>query len=265
MYILLPVLALGGMAVLFGLILGFAGEKLKVEEDERIPKVIDVLPGANCGGCGFTGCAAFAKAVVEGKAEVTGCPVGGEKVAVKVADAMGIVPEIKDKEVAFVKCAGDCDKASNKYEYYGADDCNMAFNLATSTSKGCGYGCMGHGSCVKSCEFDAIHIVNGIAVVDKEKCVACKKCIAVCPKKLIELVPHKNKVLVNCNSNDNGKVVKQNCQVGCIGCKICEKNCEFDAIHVENNLAKVDYSKCTMCNVCVEKCPTKAILNQHKA
>ncbi len=169
MEILLPILALGGIAILFGLILGFAGEKLKVEEDPRIGQVSDVLPGANCGGCGFTGCAAFAKAVVEGNADVTGCPVGGEKVAKNVADAMGIVPEIKEKEVAFVKCAGDCDKASNKYDYYGCDDCNMAATLATSTSKGCGYGCMGHGSCVKACEFDAIHVVNGIAVVDKDE------------------------------------------------------------------------------------------------
>ncbi len=256
-----PIIALGGIGILFGLILSFAGKKLKVEEDPRIGQVRDVLPGANCGGCGFTGCDAFASAVCEGKAPTTGCPVGGDSCAKAVADVLGIVPEEKEKEVAFVKCAGSCDKAKEKYEYYGATDCSMASGLANSSHKSCQYGCMGHGSCVKACGFDAIHIVDGIAVVDKEKCVACNACVVACPKNLIELVPYKNQVLVTCNSKDMGKKVKDGCSVGCIGCKICQKNCEFDAIHVEDNIAKVDYSKCTHCNVCVTKCPTKAIAN----
>lgn len=256
---LFPIISIGGIGLLFGAILSYAGEKLKVEEDPNIALVRDVLPGANCGGCGYTGCDAFAAAVASGAAPTNGCPVGGEKCANAVASVLGIEPIVKEREVAFVKCAGSCEKASSNYEYYGVEDCNMAAKQASGTSKTCTYGCMGGGSCVRACEFDAIHIIDGISFVDKDKCVACGKCIPTCPKSLIEFVPYKNEVLVNCNSNANGKVVKEGCSVGCIGCKMCERACEFDAVHVDNFLAKIDYNKCTQCNACALKCPTKAI------
>ncbi len=256
---LLPMLAIGGIGLVFGLILSYAGEKLKVEEDERIPLVRDVLPGANCGGCGFAGCDAFAVAIVEGKCSPNGCPVGGQETAEAVCEVMGLVAEESEKTVAYVKCAGDCDKASDKYEYFGVQDCNIQTALPSGTQKSCNFGCMGGGSCVKACDFDAIHIVNGIAIVDEDKCVSCGACVGACPKALIEIVPQKMEVRVNCSSKDNGKTVREACTVGCIACKICEKNCPHDAIHVNDMLAKVDYEKCTLCEVCVGKCPTKAI------
>ncbi len=254
-----PMIAIGGIGIVFGLILSYAGEKLKVEEDERIPLVRDVLPGANCGGCGFAGCDAFAAAVVEGKAPCNGCPVGGSETAAAVAEVMGLEATAGDRTVAYVKCNGTCDTAKEDYDYFGVADCNIMTSLPGGTQKTCKYGCMGGGSCVKACDFDAIHLVNGVAVVDEKKCVSCGACVKACPKALIEIVPEKMEVRVNCSSKAHGKVVKDSCSVGCIGCKICEKNCGFDAIHVNDNLAKVDYDKCTLCGVCVTKCPTKAI------
>ena len=123
--------------------------------------------------------------------------------------------------------------------------------------KGCNYGCLGEGTCVKACPFDAIHIVNGVAVVDKEACKACGKCVAACPKHLIEIVPYDQKHLVQCSSKDKGKDVMSVCSVGCIGCKMCEKICKFDAVKVENNIAHIDPEKCIGCGACAAKCPKR--------
>ncbi len=257
--ILSSIISIGGIGIIFGLILGYAGEKLKVEEDPKIGQVRDVLPGANCGGCGYAGCDAFAKAIAMGEAPITGCPVGGAKCAEDIANVMGVEPSKEAKKVAYVNCGGDCDKASNKYLYQGMNDCNVSSILAGGGEKTCTYGCLGNGSCVQKCAFDAINIVNGIAVVDPEKCTSCGMCVPACPKKLIDIIPYDSKVQVTCSSRDAGKVVKAGCEVGCIACKICTKQCEFDAIHVENNIAKINYEKCTNCNKCAEKCPTKCI------
>ena len=256
--ILMPVLSIGGMGVLFGLGLGFAAIKFKVEQDPKIPKVREALPGANCGGCGFAGCDALAEAIVKGEAKVNACPVGGAAVAAKVGEIMGVSVEESEKMTAFVKCSGDCDKAKTKYDYYGIDDCAIESTLAGG-KKSCSYGCLGDGNCVKVCSFGALSIVNGVAVVDKEKCTSCGQCISACPKNLIELVPYKNHVRVACNSKDMPKAVKTNCSVGCMGCKICERNCEHDAVHITDFLAKVDYDKCTQCGACIEKCRFDAI------
>lgn len=257
--IIAPVLSIGGLGIIFGGILGFAAQKFKVKQDPKIPLIRQCLPGANCGGCGFAGCDAFAQSVAEKKAKVNGCPVGGASVAEKIANIMGIENTESVKMTAFVKCKGNCKVSNSKYEYYGINDCKMESALANG-SKSCSYGCLGDGTCVKACNFDALSIVDGVAYVDSTKCTACGQCVAACPKNLIELVPFENKVRVACNSKDNGKTVKANCSVGCIGCKLCERNCEFNAITVENFLAKVDYSKCTQCGVCAEKCPAKAII-----
>ncbi|NLY43996.1 MAG: Fe-S cluster domain-containing protein [Clostridiaceae bacterium] len=256
--ILAPVLSLGGMGLAFGSLLAYASQKFAVEVDERIPRITEALPGANCGGCGFAGCAAFAAAVVEGKAPVNGCPVGGASCAAVIADIMGVTAEKMEKKVARVLCRGTKDKAKEKYEYYGIDDCVAASKL-WGGSKGCSYGCTGLGTCVKVCMFDAIEIVDGIAVIDPEKCTACGRCAKACPKNIIELMPASQQTWVRCKSRDMGKVVKSYCQVGCIGCKICEKACKFDAIHVIDNIAVIDASKCVNCSQCVVKCPTKII------
>ena len=167
---------------------------------------------------------------------------------------------IENKQVAFVKCAGTCDKAKSKYKYAGNEDCVSAMSVPGGGPKACSFGCTGFGSCVKVCDFDAIHVINGVAVVDKEKCVACGKCVATCPKSLIELVPYAAPHKVQCSSKEFGKAVKEVCSAGCIGCKMCTRVCEADAITVENNIAKIDYSKCTGCGKCAEKCPAKIIL-----
>ena len=255
MSILFPVLSIGGMGVVFGACLGVASEVFKVEEDPRIGEILGVLPGANCGGCGFPGCGGCAGAIVAGTAPVNACPVGGAACAEKIGAIMGIEASASEPVAAFVKCGGTCEKAKDKYEYFGIDDCNFAVQLAGGGSKSCSYGCLGLGSCKKACAFGAIEIVDGIAVVDKDKCVACGKCVSACPKHIIELLPAKKKVKVQCSSKDLGKNVIPNCSVGCIACKICEKNCPFDAIHVIDNLAVIDYDKCKACGICANKCP----------
>lgn len=251
---------IGVLGLLIGLLLGFASEKFKVEVNELEIVVRELLPGVNCGACGYPGCDGLANAISLGKAAVNACPVGGEPVATAIAEVMGVETGAMEKQVAFVMCAGTTDRAKDKYEYHGIEDCNKANAISGGGPKDCSYGCMGYGSCVRACEFDAIHIVDGVAVVKKDNCVACEKCVSACPKSLIEMVPYKARNLVQCHSNDKGKDTRLKCTIGCMACKLCEKACEFDAIHVVNNLAHIDYSKCTNCNKCAEVCPVKVIL-----
>lgn len=232
--ILIAAAIVGGTGLFIGVFLGVSGKKFAVEVDEREEAILAELPGNNCGGCGYAGCSGLAAAIVKGEAEVGGCPVGGAPVAEKIGAIMGQSAGSQERKVAFVKCAGTCENASNVYEYYGIKDCMMANQMQDGGQKGCSYGCLGFGSCVKVCPFDAIHVENGIAVVDKEACKACGKCIEACPKKLIELIPYKQKTFVQCSSHDKGKALMSVCKVGCIGCKLCERSCEAGAITVLN-------------------------------
>lgn len=257
--IIFAAVVVGGVGILIGFFLGVSGEKFKVEVDEREVAVTEALPGNNCGGCGYAGCSGLAAAIVKGEAPVNQCPVGGAPVAAKIGEIMGVKAEEGERKAAFVKCAGTCEKAILNYDYTGIQDCTMASMMQNGGAKGCNSGCLGFGSCVAACLFDAIHVVDGIAVVDKEACKACGKCIAACPKHLIELIPYEQKTFVRCNSNAKGKVQLTICQAGCIGCRLCEKNCEAGAITVTNFLAHIDADKCTECGVCVEKCPRKII------
>lgn len=257
--IIIAAVIVGGTGLFIGVFLGIAGKKFSVEVDEREEAILNVLPGNNCGGCGYPGCSGLASAIVQGTAEIGACPVGGSPVAAQIGEIMGVAAGEQVREVAFVKCAGTCDRAKTKYEYFGIEDCTMVHMMQGGGQKSCVYGCLGYGTCVKACPFDAIHIADGIAVVDKEKCKACSKCIAVCPKQLIELHPYEQKTSVLCSSHDKGKALMDACIVGCIGCRLCEKNCEAGAVTVTDNLAHIDSSKCTNCGVCVEKCPRKII------
>ena len=257
--IILAAVVVGGTGLFIGVFLGIAGKKFAVKVDEREEAILGVLPGNNCGGCGYAGCSGLAAAIVKGEAEVSGCPVGGAPVAAKIGDIMGVAAGTQERQTAFVKCAGTCEKAILDYDYTGIQDGTMASMMQNGGAKGCNSGCLGFGSCVAACPFDAIHVVDGIAVVDKEACKACGKCIAACPKHLIEIVPYDQKHLVKCNSQDKGKAVMQACTAGCIGCKMCEKVCESDAVHVVDNIAHIDPEKCTNCGKCAEKCPKKII------
>lgn len=259
------VVLLAVLGILIGILLGVAGKVFAVEVDERVVQVRESLPGNNCGGCGYAGCDGLAEAIIAGEAEINACPVGGAAVAAKIAEIMGVEKTSGEvtRQVAYVKCAGTCELTKNKYNYVGEMDCREAAMVPGRGEKACSYGCLGLGSCVKECPFDAIHIKNGIAEVDKEKCVACGRCVEICPNHVIDLIPYDSAYMVSCNSKDKGKDVMAVCETGCIGCGICVKQCEFDAITLENNLAKIDGSKCQGCGKCAEKCPKKVIFPQH--
>lgn len=260
MGILTAAAVVGIVGIFIGLFLGIAGIVFKVEVDEREEAVLAALPGNNCGGCGFAGCSGLAAAIAKGEAPVNACPVGGEAVGKQIAEIMGVEAGDSKKMVAFVHCQGDCEKTHNDYEYVGIEDCGMLAFVPNGGPKSCNYGCLGYGSCVKACPFDAIHVVNGVAVVDKEACKACGKCVAACPKKLISIVPYDAPYQVACSSQDKGPVTMKACTVGCIGCGICVKNCPAGAVTVENFKATIDPDKCTGCGTCAEKCPKKAII-----
>lgn len=259
MAIILAAVVVGGTGIIIGIVLGVAGEKFKVEVDPKEEEILAVLPGNNCGGCGFPGCSGLAAAIAKGEAPVNTCPVGGAPVAEKIGAIMGLEVGETIREVAYVKCAGTCENANSDYKYYGVESCSAMSFVPGGGPKSCAYGCLGFGECVEACPFDAIHIVDGVALVDKEACKACGKCVAACPKHLIELVPYDAKHIVQCSSQDMGKKVMQACKVGCIGCRMCAKVCQFDAVTVENNIAHIDQSKCTGCGACAAKCPKKII------
>lgn len=258
--VIIATVLIGCVGLFVGIFLGVAGIKFAVKVDPREEEVLEVLPGNNCGGCGYAGCSGLAAAIVKGEAPVNACPVGGEPVGNKVASIMGVEAEAGERKVAYVYCQGDCDKANNDYEYSGVEDCAMMAFVPNGGPKSCNYGCLGYGSCVKSCQFDAIHIINGVAVVDPDACKSCGKCVEACPKHLIELIPASAEAKVTCANKDKGPVVMKACQVGCIGCGICKKNCPGEAIEVTDFLAKIDYEKCINCGTCREKCPKKAIV-----
>ena len=250
----------GAVGLFIGLFLGVAAIKFKVEVDEKEEAGLAALPGNNCGGCGFPGCSGLAAAIAKGEAAVNQCPVGGEAVGKVIAQIMGVAAEESVRQVAFVQCQGDCEKTTVDYDYCGVEDCRMLSFVPNGGAKSCNYGCLGYGSCVKVCPFDAIHVVNGVAVVDKEACKACGKCIDVCPKKLITLIPYDAKEVVACSSKDTGPVVMKACKTGCIGCQVCKKNCPAEAIVIEDFCATIDQEKCTGCGTGKEKCPKGAIV-----
>lgn len=257
--ILYPVLSMGALGLVLGALLAVASKIFEVPKDERAEAIAEVLPGANCGSCGFAGCSAYASAISKDGAKINVCGPGGQSVADKIAEIMGVESEQVEEKVAVVRCNGTKDVAFDKFTYCGVSDCGAVVSLQGAGQKACDYGCLGFGSCVKVCCREAISIVDGIAVIDTEKCGGCGECVEVCPKNLIELVPKTTKYVVKCQSCDKGAQMKEKCSVGCIGCKICEKNCEFGAIKVENNHAVIDYSKCTGCGICAQKCPKKII------
>lgn len=255
-------LSLGAAGLLIGALLAVAAQKFKVETDEKVADILAVLPGANCGGCGYPGCAALAEAIARGDAKVNACTVGGAPCAQKIAEIMGVEEEaVSEPVVAVVYCQGGNDKAVISAQYDGIEDC-AALN-ALGGVKDCPFGCLGLGSCVKACLFDAIHMgEDGLPVVDKDKCTGCGACVMACPRDIIDLVPKTKEVHILCRSYDKGPAVRKYCKVGCIACTICVKACPQKAISMDKGtLAVIDYALCDNCGICATKCPTKSIVD----
>ena len=256
--VLIPVGIFAALGVLFGIMLAVAARLFFVKVDERIPVILENLPGANCGGCGYSGCSALAEAIVKGEAHPNACNSCNSEGLKKIGEVMGIKVSPAIPIHAQVKCSGDCNTAVHQYRYEGAADCIAAEKMGGG-DKACPNGCIGLGTCVAACNYDAIEVINGVAVVDNSKCIGCGACVNICPKHIIVCVPVTGKYCVACRSVENGATTRKQCKVGCISCRICEKNCPAGAITVNDFVASIDQSKCTGCGICAEKCPRKII------
>lgn len=261
---LVSIVSLSGIGAAAAIILYFIAQKFKVIEDPRIDEVNEKLPGANCGGCGFAGCRNFAEAIVKATdLSALNCPVGGGSMMTDIAAMLGMTAEVKEKQVAVLRCNGSCTHAPKKVNYEGAMSCAFAHALSAGES-GCPNGCLGLGDCVASCKFDAMYMdqETGLPVIIEEKCTACGACVKACPRVIIELRnagKKSRRIFVACVNTEKGGVAKKNCAVACIGCFKCQQVCEFDAITIENNLAYINYEKCKLCRKCAPVCPTNAI------
>lgn len=266
MNILIPIGVLGAMAAVIGIILAYASKKFEVKVNEKVEHVLAVLPGANCGACGYPGCMGYAEAVARGTAPINLCTPGGSDVVVKISGLMGVEGQVSaDRKIARVMCQGDNTKTTKKYELDVKIKTCVAANLNFWGDKSCNYGCVGYGDCEKVCPFDAIHVnEKGVAVVDEEKCTACGKCVYICPEHVIKIVPKKGHYSVKCCSKDTGAVTRKACSIGCIACGLCVKNCPVNAITMDNNLAVINPEICVNCGICELKCPTNAIYSDMK-
>lgn len=258
MAILIPILTLGSLGLLFGIGLAIASKRLAVQIDPRLERIHGLLPGANCGACGGAGCFGFAESILSAKLAIDACRVAEVETKEEIARILGRKFEKKVKKVAVLHCNGGA-KVEDRFIYCGIEDCVSA-NLVLGGQKECVFGCLGFGTCEKVCPFDAIKMSDeGLPVVDENKCTACGKCVAACPKKLFSLVTVTKAYAVQCKSLDLGKKVMEVCSVGCIACRKCEKACPLGAIKVVDNLAVIDYNICENKGECFEVCPTKAI------
>ena len=254
-----PVLLVAVIGLICAGLLVFASKVFHVAVDERVSLVREALPGANCGGCGYAGCDAYAGALVADESlSCTLCSPGGAATAAQIAEILGRTAGEAEPQVAQVLCNGSCDASRTVLEWQGMQSCKGAKGWFSSPNA-CMFGCMGLGDCADACQFDAIGVVNGVAVVNRENCVACGACVGACPQKIIKLVPVKTQVHVLCSSTDKGALARKNCDNACIGCMKCTTVCNFDAISVEDNLARIDYGKCKSCGLCAAICPTGAI------
>ncbi len=256
---LAAVISLGGLAFILALGLGVASKIFAVETDPTVEAIAEVLPGANCGGCGYAGCAGFAEAVASGQTAPTECKAAGSDIVAQMAQILGVKIEETEKKVVKIFCQGSSDNCKSKFLYEGVFDCRAAVLLGGGY-KACPYSCLGYGSCVKACPFGAIEIgPKGLPIVDEQKCTGCGSCIRQCPRGILRLLPISQKYYIPCSSKDKGKAVRQVCQTGCLACKLCLKKCPNQAITIENNQPRIDAQKCSGCGVCAEKCPKKII------
>ncbi|MBP3856046.1 MAG: RnfABCDGE type electron transport complex subunit B [Ruminiclostridium sp.] len=254
----LPILFFLVIGAVIGVLLTAASKVFYVRTDETVQKISDALPGANCGGCGYSGCDGYARAVAAGEAPADLCKPGGAAAAKKIGGIMGIEVGDVERVTAFVRCNGNCGATEDKYTYIGSGSCAAIERFYNGKGK-CRAGCHGMGDCVKVCENGCISIVNGVSAVDPTNCTGCGKCVRACPNKLIVLIKESQRCIVRCSSLDTGKETRQICKNGCIACGICVKKCPSGAIAIDSNHALIDPNKCTGCGVCVKACPVKCI------
>lgn len=257
--IIIAVVSLCALSVIIGIVLSMAERAFHVEVNPLETAVREALPGSNCGGCGYAGCDALARAIAEGAAPPEACPVGGWPVAQAVAGLMGQEAAETERMVAYVRCSGTSDIKKMDYRYIGIESCAYAARMPGASPYACKYGCLGYGSCARACAARAIRLIEEKAVVEEDLCTACGRCVKACPHGLIELVPAASAYRVQCLSFARGREVINACRAGCIGCGRCAGSCPADAIVMEDHIARIDYGKCVQCGVCAEKCPRDII------
>lgn len=265
MTLLITASAVGALGLLCGILLALAAKYLSVKEDPRIAAFAEILPGANCGGCGFAGCADYAKAVVVDGAAVNLCAPGGQEILDKLAAFMGVTASAADARRAIVLCGGDAEKAPRKHAYNGVADCAAAHAVGGG-DKLCRWGCLGYGSCARVCPAGAIQMTDGgLAHVHPDLCIGCGVCVKACPRSLIKMIPADCCIHVLCSSRDKGPIVKKSCKVGCIGCTVCTKVAEEGAIRMDGPLAVIDYSNPPANEQVIEKCPGHCIVKEESS
>ena len=256
--VLVSLIILGGIGLLCGIALAVASRVFAVKLDPRIETIEKALPGANCGGCGFPSCHAYAQNMVEGGAEPNRCVLCDAEAAGKIGNVLGKAAAAIEKKIAAIKCYGG-GTAVKSFDYGGIPSCRAA-SLYSGGDKLCSYSCLGFGDCVEACPFGALSRSGREApIVSRDRCTGCGNCVAVCPKNVIVLIPRKASIHIACNSKEKGKVVRQVCEVGCISCNRCIKKCPESALSMQDNRVCIDYSKCTSCGLCIEECPRKII------
>ncbi len=266
--VLKSILGLGGLSLIFGFVLAFAFKKLAVQLREEEKRIREILPGTNCGACGFPGCDAYANALAQktGTHPPNLCTVGGPETAKRIGEILGVEVEETEQMLCVLRCKGGRKEAVEKFEYIGPGDCRSNYILLGG-NKACEYGCLGGGHCVTVCPFGAIKMgPNRLPVIDPDNCTACGICVRECPREVLELIPRSQLVYLTCKTRDKGKTVRNVCKVGCIGCSLCVKVCPYEgAIEMDNNLPLMHYEKCTSCGICYNKCPTKSFIDRAKA
>lgn len=261
--ILKGIIITGSIGLIFGIGLALFSYKFRIEEDPKLELVLNLLPGANCGACGYPGCRQFAESIIKSEALPTKCTVGGSKITNEISQIMGISVQVQIPQVARLRCQGDKENALVKAIYEGINTCKAATQISGGY-KQCIYSCLGFGDCVKLCPFQAIKMLdNGLPYIDEVKCTSCGLCVSGCPRNVLVLINKEKRTVISCASKQKGPEVRKACKVGCIKCGICVKNCPKAAIVLEptlGNLAVIDYNLCDNCGICVEKCPTHAIM-----
>lgn len=258
MEIILPVIIVGIIGFVAGVGLALASKFMSVPVDERVEKLSEALPGANCGACGYSGCDGYAAAIASGEAEPDKCAAGGAATAAAISEILGI--EISaEKKKAFIACNGNRNISKEKYSYLGMESCSAA-SLIFGGPLECSYGCIGFGDCIKACPFGAISYIDGKPTVCEDLCKGCGACVTACPKNLISVIPKSQRINIGCSNKEKGVSVVKACSVSCIACGLCVKQCETGAIQLVDNLPVIDYSICTACGKCKDACKRKVIV-----